>query len=222
MPHAHLLFPSCALVSTRLLLAVVCASQVSGAHLNPAVTLALVLHRNFAPMHALAYVGAQLAGAAAGAALNYAAFAHAIRIFESARGLVRGGGGTAALASAPGLLSSSSLVRGSVYAMALEAVQQAVLTFVVLSATDKRSAPPAAAVPPIVGLTVAALIATFGPLTSAGFNPARDLGPRLVAALAGWGGSAFSGWWVYTAGPLLGTLCGGALYKLLYGGASSD
>lgn len=45
-------------------------------------------------------------------------------------------------------------------------------------------------------------------------NPARDLGPRLVSALAGWGSAALStGWWVYSTGPIVGGILGGAAYN---------
>jgi len=50
-----------------------------------------------------------------------------------------------------------------------------------------------------------ALVGMFGPVTGCGMNPARDLGPRLITALAGWKGAAFSpGWPIYTVGPLIG------------------
>ena len=72
-------------------------------------------------------------------------------------------------------------------------------------------------VPPIIGLTVGALIAVIAPLTQAGFNPARDFGPRIVAFLAGWNDVAFKGFWVYILAPILGAVLGAALAdKVLY------
>ena len=65
--------------------------------------------------------------------------------------------------------------------------------------------------PFIVGATVAGMICLVGPLTGAGFNPARDLAPRLVAALAGGAGAFPSGWWIYSAGPVVGAVLGAAL-----------
>lgn len=57
------------------------------------------------------------------------------------------------------------------------------------------------------------LIMQFAPVTGCGMNPARDLGPRLVTLLTGWKGSALSrGWWVYTVGPIIGAVAGGAAY----------
>ncbi len=69
----------------------------------------------------------------------------------------------------------------------------------------------------VIGLTVTLLISLVGPLTMASFNPARDLGPRLFSALAGWGTVPFrvngAGWWtVYIVAPVLGGLLGGGIY----------
>jgi glycerol uptake facilitator protein len=76
-----------------------------------------------------------------------------------------------------------------------------------------------------VGLTVAALISTIAPLTQAGFNPARDLGPRGFAYLAGWDRIAIPGprggltfLVVYTVAPILGALVGGGINTLLQAG----
>lgn len=77
-------------------------------------------------------------------------------------------------------------------------------------------------IPPLIGLTVGGLISVFAPITQAGFNPARDLGPRVVAYAAGWGGISFQGWWVYFVAPLVGAPLGAGLAdKLLYGAKPS-
>ena len=64
-----------------------------------------------------------------------------------------------------------------------------------------------------VGSTVAGLICTFGPVTGCGMNPARDLGPRLVTLLTGWGGAALTASWCYTLGPCVGACLGAYPYK---------
>jgi glycerol uptake facilitator-like aquaporin len=68
-----------------------------------------------------------------------------------------------------------------------------------------------------VGATVAVLIAVFAPITQAGWNPARDFGPRLVALLAGYGEIAIpgpqAGFWIYVVGPLIGGPLGGLFYE---------
>ena len=66
----------------------------------------------------------------------------------------------------------------------------------------------------LIGALLAGLIILTGPVTGAGFNPARDIAPRLVAALAGgvgWRAAFPSGWWIYSAGPVVGAVLGAAL-----------
>ena len=73
--------------------------------------------------------------------------------------------------------------------------------------------------PFFVGFTVALLISLFAPITQAGWNPARDFGPRVVALLDGFGDIAIpgprGGFWIYIAGPLVGGVVGGLLYERL-------
>ena len=76
-------------------------------------------------------------------------------------------------------------------------------------------------VPFAIGLALTALICIFAPLTMAGFNPARDLAPRVFSALAGWKSIPFStngiGWLtVYVISPCLGALAGGFVSRRLY------
>jgi glycerol uptake facilitator-like aquaporin len=68
----------------------------------------------------------------------------------------------------------------------------------------------------VVGLLVILIGATFGLNAGYAINPARDFGPRLFTAVAGWGGEVFTAgngwWWVPIAGPILGGLVGGFIY----------
>jgi glycerol uptake facilitator protein len=97
----------------------------------------------------------------------------------------------------------------------------AVLALLVFALTDEanRSRPQPTLVPSCIGLTVAALISLFAPLTQACFNPARDFGPRLFASLAGWGSVALPGlsdlsWLtVYVIAPCLGAMIGAGVYQ---------
>jgi len=195
-------------------LAAYCTAAISGAHLNPAVTLALVVFQGFPKAKAIRYVAAQLSGAIAAAVGVLITFGPAIKAFESTSGIVRGSAGS--LASAPGVMQIGSSITSAVAACVLEGFQQAVLTFVILSLVHDKAAAAGSAAPALIGLTVAMLISVFGPLTSAGFNPARDVGPRIVAAFAGWGTLAFKHCWVYVVGPLVGTLIGGAAHRAIY------
>jgi glycerol uptake facilitator-like aquaporin len=94
-----------------------------------------------------------------------------------------------------------------------------VLVIFALSDPDNTAAPEPTLVPCFVGFTVAVLIGLFAPITQAGWNPARDFGPRLVALLAGFGSIAIpgprGGFWIYIVGPLVGGVVGGAAYEWL-------
>jgi glycerol uptake facilitator protein len=102
-------------------------------------------------------------------------------------------------------------VVGTFAAFLAEAVGTFVLVFLIFSLTEgcNLGRPDDALAPLFIGLTVTVIIAILAPLTQAGLNPARDLSPRLFAALAGWGGAAFPdqcfGYLtVYVLGPLAG------------------
>ena len=107
-------------------------------------------------------------------------------------------------------------------AFGAEVIATAVLLLVICCCTDERNkARPQALTAAAIGLTVTLLISLLGPLTMACFNPARDLGPRLFSALAGWGNVPFrvngAGWWtVYIVAPALGGLLGGGIYSVCF------
>lgn len=104
----------------------------------------------------------------------------------------------------------------------IEALGAALLALVVLGVTDERnSARPRELAPAAIGLTITLLLSLLAPLTQAGFNPARDLMPRVWSVLAGWGAVSFkvNGWgWltVYVLAPLIGGQVGAALYRWFF------
>jgi glycerol uptake facilitator protein len=108
-------------------------------------------------------------------------------------------------------------------AFAAEALGTLILALVVFAVTDPRNtaAPAGRLAPVFIGLTVAALIAVIAPLTQACFNPARDFGPRVFAALSGWGQVALPGprgagtFTVYLVAPVVGAVLGGGFYRYL-------
>ena len=103
-------------------------------------------------------------------------------------------------------------------ALVTEAIGTGVLSFVVFSLTNpKNDSIDDKFIPLVIGLTVGALVSCIAPLTQAGFNPARDFGPRIVAWLAGWRAVAFKKAWVYILAPVVGAL-GGAFVsdRVLY------
>lgn len=99
-------------------------------------------------------------------------------------------------------------------ALAVEIGATAALAFMIFAITDPNKSVPDAAAPALIGSTVSTLIMGVGPLNGCGMNPARDLGPRFITAIAGWGAASLSpAWWVYTVGPVIGAVLGGALYN---------
>jgi aquaporin NIP len=131
--------------------------HLSGAHVNPAVTFAFTASRHFPPREALAYGGAQLAGAAAGALLLLAAWP-----------------------DEPARLGATVPTVGAGTALLYEAAMTAFLMFVIMAvATDTRAVGAAAAI--AIGGTIGLDALFGGPVTGASMNPARSFGPALAA-----------------------------------------
>ena len=201
-------------------LGVYVAGGVSGAHLNPAVTLALALRRGFPWGKVLPYVVAQVAGAFVGAALVYLNYADAIRAFERSQNIVRG---TASGAGTVGIFVTGAAPYYSGFTGPLvdQIIGTALLVLVIFAITDERNQPPKSNLAPlVVGLLVAAIGMSFGANAGYAINPARDFGPRLLTLVAGWGTAAFPGggfWWVPIVGPLVGGPLGGLIYDFFVG-----
>lgn len=214
-------------------LAIYATRTVSGAHLNPAVTLAIAVfrHRSFPASKVIPYMLAQLLGAFLAAVLLLAIFAQAIVDFEQSRGLVRGKNGSQLSAMVfgeyfpnPAIFGTgadASTLVSSGTALTAEAIGTAFLVFFILAIIDpeNRGKPSSALEPILIGFALAIIISVIGPITQAGLNPARDLGPRLLSFFAGWGSIALPGpkwgFWIYIAGPAVGGLTGGLIYSWL-------
>jgi glycerol uptake facilitator protein len=220
-------------------LAIYATAARSGAHLNPAVTVAMAVHRGFPWLRVPTYLAAQVAGAFAAAALLMALFGGFLNQFEAARGIVRGAAGSERSAMIfgeyfpnPGAVTSgvdsSALVTLGQAAWA-EGLGTAVLVFVIFLLTDERNRarPMSWLVPPFIGLCVTMIICVVAPLTQAGLNPARDFGPRLFAWMAGWGEVAIPGprggfFVVYILAPVLGGVAGGGLQRVLFAESETE
>ena len=228
--------------AVAIMLAIYVFGGVSGAHINPAVTLALAAWGRFLWRDTPFYIVSQFVGAFAAAAVLFLLFGAFLADKEAAKHVVRGEPGSEITATCygeyfpnPGRLADgadaykredherlNALVSEPV-AFAAEALGTAVLALVVFAVTDPRNvaAPVGRMAPVFIGLTVAALIAVIAPLTQACFNPARDFGPRVFAALAGWGRIALPGqrglgtFTVYLIAPVVGAVLGGGLYRYL-------
>jgi glycerol uptake facilitator protein len=200
-----------------MLAAYVCGG-ISGAHINPAITIAQALWGRFEWSRVPAYILAQLCGAILAAAVLFVLYGPLLEKKEQEKQIKRGEMGSILTAmcyaeyypSPGGLASDDRPYSGEAWtkgwsaaaqevpfhiAFTAEVLGTAVLALVVFAVTDSRntSGPPAALAPVFIGLCVATLISIIAPLTQACFNPARDFGPRLFAYFAGWGEAAIPG-----------------------------
>lgn len=197
------------------MLGVFVAGGVSGAHLNPAVTLALAIRRGFAWSKVAPYVSAQMLGAFLGAAVVYVNYREAFDAFDGGVRQVQGAQGTAGIfATYP--QTFLSIAGGFID----QVVGTALLVAGVFAVTDQRNnATPAWLTPLVVGGLVVAIGMAFGFNAGYAINPARDLGPRLFTAVAGWGGAVFSAaggwWWVPVIAPCVGAVIGALAYDAL-------
>lgn len=196
------------------ILGVYASSGVSGAHLNPAVTLALALRRGFPWSRVGPYVLAQFLGAFVGAAIVYVTYREALGAFDGGVRQVLGAQATA------GIFATYPAAYLSTFGGFVDQViGTALLVAMVFAISDERNAPPAASLAPVfVGLTVMAIGMGFGVNAGYAINPARDFGPRLFTALAGWGGGVFTAangwWWVPVVAPCVGAVLGGTAYDI--------
>ncbi|HXK09093.1 MAG TPA: MIP family channel protein [Vicinamibacteria bacterium] len=191
------------------------SAGVSGAHLNPAVTLALVAFRGFPWRKVPAYVLAQLAGAFAGAAVTFVTYREAFDHFDGGLRQVVGAKATAGIFATYPQPFLSDFPGGFVD----QVVGTALLMLGIFAIADRRNAGPATFGPVLVGALVALIGMTFGFNAGYAINPARDLGPRVFTAVAGWGSEVFRAgggwWWVPVVAPCLGGLLGALSYDLL-------
>jgi len=194
------------------MLGIYASGGVSGAHLNPAVTVALAVHRQFPWSKVLPYALAQVAGAFVASAVVYATYREALFAFDGGTRLVEGATATAGIfATYP--QAYLSIAGGFVD----QVVGTMLLMAGVLAVTDQRNvAPPAWLTGPLVGLIVVGIGVSFGFNAGYAINPARDFGPRLFTFVAGWGSGVFTAshgwWWVPIAAPIVGAILGAWLY----------
>lgn len=178
-----------ALVSGFAVLAMVYAlGHISAAHFNPAVTLGFAVAKRFPWRYVAPYWGAQILGATCAA-------------------------GAVTLLFGPGFGTHVPSIASAAGAVVLEAFLTFFLMLVIISvATDRRVN---GAVPGLaIGLTVVFGVMIGGPVTGGSMNPARSLGPALLA-----GGPALTAYWIYLVGPMLGALAASLLYESIRGGS---
>ena len=220
------------LIGVGLGLAIYISAHISDAHLNPAITLsfAIVRFKVFKWRKIPIYITAQMTGAFLAAAITFGFYHGAVESFEEKLGLERGSNGSERTAMIfgeyfpnPADFGSDTRIVSLAEAFFVELWGTAILVFVIFSFTDVHNTTVGSGnnkvvVPMLIGLTLTFLMSMYGPLTQGSYNPARDFGPRLFAAMAGWGKVAIpgprNGFWLYIFAPLIGGPIGGALHDL--------
>jgi aquaporin Z len=165
---------------------------ISGAHVNPAVTLAMLVGRRMPAKEAVSYWIVQFIGAIAAGAL--------LKLFVSSFGVTDYTGG----------LGTNSFDNGAINmggAFVLEVVLTAAFVLVILLVTERIAAPGFAGI--AIGLTLTLVHLVGIPLTGTSVNPARSLGPALFE-----GGTALSQLWLFIVAPLVGALIAVVLWKI--------
>jgi glycerol uptake facilitator protein len=183
-------------------MAVYTVGRVSGAHINPAVTLSLALVGQFPWRQVPGYVVGQFVGAAIGAVLVWIAYsAHWRETSDPGLKL--------------GVFCTAPAIRKPAANFITEAIGTFVLIFGVLALGSFKPANDSGLAPLLVGLLVWAIGLSLGGPTGYAINPARDLAPRLMHALLPIAGKGESDW-AYAWIPVLGPLAGGAAGALAY------
>ncbi len=224
-----------------IMLAVFTVGAISGAHINPAITVGLATWKLFPWRRVGPYVLAQLVGAMLASLMLFVIFQHFLTAKEEQKGVIRGQPGSEITAMCyceyfpnPGSLAAGdepyspeqhrrlNEQLGEGAACLVEVLGTFILALVVVAVTEqKNDLSPKRMAPVFIGLTVAALICVLAPLTQACLNPARDFGPRLFAYFAGWGEIALPGprspgfLTVYILSPLAGAILGVGCYHRL-------
>lgn len=203
------------------MLGIYVAAKITGAHLNPAVTVALAAFGGFPWRKVLPYSLAQIAGAFVAALVVRWNYTEVIAKFDPGHTLKSQG----IFSTLPGNGTLPVHMWGG---FRDQVIGTAILLFLILAITDVRNTAPGANLAPVViGLLIVAIGMAFG--TDAGYaiNPARDFGPRLAEFFTGYH-TAFRDqygdlyFWVPIVAPIIGGLLGAWLYKVLVGTFLSD
>lgn len=190
------------------MMGILVAGKVSGAHMNPAVTITLAAFRGFPWRKVAPYCLAQTAAAFAAAALVFINYRPAFLKFDPALEKTAG-----IFSTFPGF--PESLVPGFID----QVIGTALLLLLVFAITDERNQPAGNLTALSIGLVVVGIGMSFGGMHGYAINPARDFGPRLFTALAGFGNNGLTDgsgvFLVPIAAPILGGLLGGFTYDAL-------
>ena len=194
------------------MLGIYVSGAISGAHLNPAVTLGLAVTKRFQWNKVPAYMLAQLLGAFVAAAILYFVY----------QGALNANAGNDFAANVGGVFyTSPKAFVGTFGAFGDEFIGTALLVGLILAIVDGRNQPVQANLNPlIIGLLIVAIGASFGLNTGYAINPARDFGPRLWVAIVTGGASLSQNnfyFWIPIVAPLAGGVVGGLIYDYTIG-----
>jgi len=222
------LFQVAAVWGIGVTLAIYATRYLSCAHLNPAVSLGMVLAGRMRSRLLSLYWFSQLLGGIAAGAMVYLLFHHPIERFEMAHGIVRGASNSVLSAMLFGEYFPNPAISIPWFnvsiktAMFTEGFGTFVLVLMIFLLTEgcNLGRPSESASPLFIGATVSCLIAITAPITQTGINPARDFGPRIVAYFAGWKHIAIPGpmggfFLVYILSPLIGGAVSAFLFRFI-------
>lgn len=167
-------------------IAVTYTMNISGGHINPAVTIGMLVTKRIIPKDAAVYIVAQLAGAIIAGSLLLLLMPYAA--------------GSAVNYGAPSIASSITIIQ----AIAIESVLTFFLVFTIFGAIVDQRAPKLGGF--IVSAVIIADVLLGGPLTGAAMNPARAMGPMIASM-------NFSNWYVYWIGPIIGAIVAALIYE---------
>ncbi|XP_030093021.1 aquaporin-7-like isoform X2 [Serinus canaria] len=196
-------------------LGIYAAGAISGAHLNAAITVTQCVLGNISTKTLVAYIIGQFLGSFSAAATIFALYYDAIYDYTNGSLTVTGPTATAMIfATYP---ASNMSLQGAFFT---EFTATAMLILGILVIHDeKNNGAVKGAQPMLTGILVMGIGLGMGLNTGYAINPSRDLPPRIFTAIAGWGMDVFSAdhcwWWIPVAAPVLGSLFGVLLYKLL-------
>ena len=195
-------------------LGVYVAARISGAHLNPAVTIALAAFKGFSWRRVLPYSLAQTAGAFVAAAIVRVVYSDLIAKVDPQHTIATQG----IFSTLPGNGVDGVSIPT---AFADQVVGTAILVFVIFALTTATNNPPLANLGPVVvGLLVVGIGMAWGANAGYAINPARDFGPRLLTLLTGYETAMLDQngvvyFWLPIVAPIIGALLGGALFTFM-------
>ena len=185
-------------------LAIYAVGSISGAHLNPAITIALAMIGSFPADQVMGYIVAQMTGAFIGAIVVWIQFMpHWKNTIDPAAKLA--------------VFATSPAIRNSIPNLISEIIATAVFLLALLFIGQNKFTE--GLNPIVIGLLIVSIGLSLGGTTGFAINPARDLGPRIahfILPIPGKGNSDWSYAWIPVLGPIIGGLLGAWIYQLLF------